>query len=169
MRTAVEVREAVHRTFLLHTDFAKKPSKAVRKWDSKTPYAVHPTWCGLTILCEEKIAEEDRYDYAEALFYHDILEDTNASLPPCVSDRVRELVEGMTFMGGSVEEMERVWERGNEIILLKLYDKVSNLMDSDWMPKEKKDKYIAYTRKLLTIVKREYGGLNITKIAEAMC
>lgn len=169
MRTAEDIINAIYKTFAAHEAWAKTPQKRVRKWDGKTPYAVHPIWCGLMVLHESGIPEEDRYDYAEALFYHDILEDTTAGIPLGVSERVRWLVDGMTFYGGTAEEMEHVWERGKEILLLKLYDKVSNLFDASWMPEEKREKYMEYVRKLVVEVEKEYGNLNIVIIAKALC
>ena len=113
--------------------------------------------------------KELRVAGAIALAFHDLLEDTTADLPADTSKRVRALVEGMTFRGGSAEEMEMVWERGTEILLLKLYDKVSNLLDGQWMDLAKAAAYKAYTLKLADVVQKEYGPLAIIKIAQAVC
>ena len=114
-------------------NFPVKPSKAVRKWDGKTPYSVHPIWCATMILHETVLAEEIRVDGSQALLFHDVLEDTLAELPSYLSDRVKKLVQDMTFESSDVE-MLKVWDKPIEVKLFKLYDKVSNLMDARWMP-----------------------------------
>lgn len=154
-------------SILAHAERPTKASKAVRKWDGRTPYGVHPVWCAMSILQETLLPEEIREVGAEALLFHDLLEDTTAGLPEGTSDRVRELVEGMTF-ASSDEEMEKVWERTAEVRLLKLYDKASNLLDGAWMAPEKLERYRAYARLLADDVELQYGLLNIVRIARAL-
>jgi len=150
-----------------HTNHATKPSKAVRKWDGKTPYWVHPVWAATTMAHEVTLPEELRAAGCAALALHDVLEDTTVGLPAGTSDRVRLLVEAMTFES-SDEEMVKVWERGSEILLLKLFDKVSNLMDGTWMTPEKRARYAAYTLRLANEVEKVWAGLTIVKIARAL-
>ncbi len=154
-------------TFLAHAEKPTKSSKAVRKWDGKTPYGIHPTWCAMTLLAETTLPEDLRNTGAQALLLHDILEDTTAGLPKGVSQEVRELVEGMTF-ASSDEEMELVWSRSREIKLLKLFDKTSNLLDASWMTREKSARYGAYLLRLCDAVEPHYDGLNIVRIARAI-
>lgn len=164
-RFALEICFALY----AHETQAKKPSKAVRKWDGKTPYGVHPLWCATTLLHETALPEDVRQRGAEALLYHDIPEDTTQTtlLEGTPSD-VLQLVVDMTFAGGSAEEMELVWERSKEVRLLKLYDKVSNLLDGAWMDALKREKYQQYTRRLADDVALNYGELNIVRIARAL-
>ncbi len=155
--------------FQAHQDHATKPSKAVRKWDGKTPYGVHPTWCAMTLLTETSLSEEIRVIGSQALLLHDVLEDTTEDLPPGTSERVSALVAEMTFES-SDEEMEKVWTRSRECKLLKLYDKTSNLLDGAWMSAEKRGRYVAYTLRLAEEVEQHFGAeLNILKIARAVC
>ena len=151
-----------------HQNCAKKPSKAVRKWDGKTPYFIHPLWCATTIATETSLEESVRNDGMQALLYHDVLEDTTKGLPEYLSDRVKGIVKDMTFEGGSEQEMKEVWNKSKEIRLFKLYDKVSNLFDGSWMDQEKRAKYMDYTKKLCEDVKKNYGKLNITEIADKL-
>lgn len=153
--------------FRVHSENAAKPSKAVRKWDGKTPYGIHPTWCAMTILAETTLPEELRYDGAEALLFHDILEDTTAALLPDTRAEVVDLVREMTFVS-SDREMVEVWGRGPTVLLLKLYDKTSNLLDGVWMSPEKRGLYNAYLLRLCDEVEKEYVELNIIKIARAI-
>lgn len=167
MLTAQELIWALTYTFQSHTNHATKPSKAVRKWDGQTPYGVHPIWCAMAILQEPMIAEELRTSAALALAYHDLLEDTTVQLPADTSQRVRDLVEHMTFTG-MADEMAQIWSKTSEIWLLKLYDKVSNLLDGQWMTSEKAATYKAYTLELADRVEANFGTLNIVKIARAI-
>lgn len=155
--------------FRAHSEQAKKPKKTIRYWDGKTPYAIHPTWCAMTLLTETNLQEYIRFEGAQALLLHDILEDTNAKLPDGISARVHHLVLEMTFES-SAQEMELVWSRSDLCQLLKLYDKVSNLLDGAWMSAEKRAKYVAYTKRLAAKVEATYGSdLNILRIAKAIC
>ena len=151
-----------------HDDHARKESKRFRKVDGKTSYAIHPIACAALLLHEQAIPEADRYAGAQALIYHDLLEDTTAELPSWLNERVRALVSAMTFKSSDAE-MEEVWERAAEVRMLKLFDKVSNLLDGGWMSEEKRRKYQNYTRRLATDVETHYGNLNIVKIAKAIC
>lgn len=152
-----------------HTQYPRKPKMATRKWDGKTPYHIHPSWCATTLLTETSLPEDLRQDGALALLYHDVLEDTNLGLPPWLSARVHSLILDMTFYGGSQEEMEKIWGKSSEVKLLKLYDKVSNLMDGAWMSAEKREEYVKYTLRLCKDVEDHFGaGLTITKIAKAI-
>lgn len=149
-----------------HADHAKKPSMAVRRWDGRTPYGIHPLWCGLTLLHETTLPKSLREAGAVALFYHDALEDTDMVLPK-LTKRVERLVRGMTF-ASSQEEEQKVWRRSKEVRLLKLCDKVSNLLDGAWMTPERRERYLAYTLRLAEDVERNYGSLNIIRIARSL-
>ena len=147
--------------------FSVKPSKAVRKWDGLTPYSVHPVWCATMVLHETALAEDIRIDGSQALLFRDVLEDTLAELPNYLSERVKNLVQDMTFESSDVE-MLKVWDKPIEVKLFKLYDKVSNLMDASWMSPEKLRKYREYTNRLTQEVQTHYGELNIVKLAKIL-
>lgn len=147
-------------------------SRSTRKWDNQTPYSIHPIWCAMTILHETDLPKDLRYDGALALLYHDVPEDTTAKLPKNLSERVRHFVKGMHFPGGTPQERKEIWDKDDEIKLLKLYDKISNLLDGIWInPREKKPprEYLRdYVQRLTNEVEEIYGSLNIVKIARAM-
>lgn len=155
-------------SFRAHSEGASKPSKAFRKWDGRTPYGIHPTWCAMTFLTETTLPHDLRQRGTAALLLHDVLEDTTFGLPEGMPEDVRRLVNEMTFES-SDEEMELIWSRSNEVRLLKLYDKTSNLLDAIWMSQEKKTKYTAYLLRLCETVQPLYGELNIIRIARAIC
>lgn len=149
---------------IAHSRYPKKPSKAFRKWDGKTPYAVHPIWCAMTIMSEESLSEEIRVLGSKVLLLHDIIEDTNVELPSDLDPEVKRLVLEMTFPGGTAQEMEEIWERSDLCKLFKLFDKVSNLLDVGWMDVEKFKDYRQYTRKLAREVERKFGFLNVMRM-----
>lgn len=152
-----------------HTDKPLKPSKAFRKWDQKTLYATHPIWCAMTILTETTLPEDVRYKGCQILILHDILEDTEIdNLTGIVSEDIIQSVKDMTF-DSSAAEMLQIWDLSPFIKLLKLYDKVSNLLDGTWMDKEKADKYKYYVIRLCRAVELAYGNLNIVKMARSLC
>jgi len=149
-----------------HDRFPREPRKRFRKWDQRTPYAIHPVWCAMTILTEMSLPEDVRQDGALALLLHDILEDTMELLPSDLSPRVEALVEEMTFESYE-REVEDIWNRSEVCHLLKLYDKVSNLLDANWRT-DKRDQYVAYTLRLCETVEQRWGTLNIVRIARAI-
>ncbi len=151
------------RSHLLHPN---NPAYAFRIWDKETPYGIHPVWCAMTILHETGLSKEIRENGAEALLFHDILEDTSAKLPEGTSPAVRELVDGMIFLSFKEEKTE-VWNRKPEIRLLKLYDKVSNMLDGSWRKKEDWNAYLEYTLNLIDDVESHFGPLNISHIARS--
>ena len=151
-----------------HRDYATSPRKALRYWDVQTPYSIHPIWCAMTLLTETSLPKGVRENGSIAQLYHDVLEETTAKLPEDLPERTRYLVEQMTFPGGSSQEMEEIWNRENEVKLLKLYDKVSNLLDGTWMDSDKSQQYRDYTKRLMGEVEAAYGELNIVRIARAI-
>ena len=150
-----------------HSELAKEPKKRVRYWDQKTPYYVHPIWCSSTLLQETSLPDDIRLDGSSALLYHDVLEDTNAKLPYWLSDNVKGLISKLTFKS-SEEAWKTMWKEDKVIRLLKLYDAVSNLMDSVWMKPKKRKKHIDNIEKLCKDVESNYGELNIVKIAKGL-
>lgn len=164
---AQEILAHLMLTVQAHSLYAKSPKKAVRFADGKTPYSVHPIWCAMTIACEHALPEPLRLWGIEVLFFHDVIEDTDFVLPTSTGSEVKDGVRAMTFESYDAE-CEHIWEAQPEIRLLKLYDKVSNLLDAGWMPKKKLEQYKAYTRKLAVDVKNNFGDLNIVRIAFVM-
>lgn len=156
-----------------HTQHSKRGN--TRTWDKQTPYAVHPLLCAMMFLQETRLsgdAKRKRPQCALALIYHDFVEDTKVALPAWLPRGVLKLIDLMTFSGevGSTEiEKQQIWNLPPIIRLLKLYDKVSNLLDGAWMPDEKwNEQYVPYVLELASDVEKNYGGLNIVKIARAI-
>jgi (p)ppGpp synthase/HD superfamily hydrolase len=148
-----------------HTHRPKAAKNKFRYWDKKTPYYIHPLWCAMTLLTETSLPKKLRENGAVALLYHDLLEDTNAKLPKTLDKKITFYVQQLTFYGGFEEERKLLLNKGIEIKLLKLYDKVSNLLDGSWMNKKERKIYTDFTKKIMIEVEKYYGLLNIVKIA----
>lgn len=159
-----------HFAFIInaHQSHPKKRGNAFRSWDQKTPYSIHPIWCAMTILTETALPRKLREEGYITLLYHDVIEDTTKKLPSSFNKNIYALIRDMTYQGGINEEMKQIWDKSPKIRLLKLYDKISNLLDASWMTPQKKKIYQQYTKKLLKDVKSNYGELNITKIAQGV-
>lgn len=102
------------------------------------------------------------------MLWHNTLEDTNLPLPGNTNGEVVRLVHEMTFESFR-DEQDKIWDCRDEVKLLKLYDKVSILLDAVWMKDEKWNHLVVYTQKLRQFVLETYGDLNIVKIANAVC
>lgn len=151
-------------SFVMSAHADSQTKDPVRRWDKKTPYSIHPIWCAMSLLHETLLPEGLRIRGSQALLLHDILEDTGMEIPSIVAPGVIELVQDMSFSSSAVE-FEEIWNKSGEVKLLKLYDKVSNLMDGAWMSDEKSAKYRNFTRRLADLAYKNYGLLNIVKIA----
>lgn len=151
-----------------HQNNPKEPKDAVRFFDMKTPYSIHPLWCATSIAAETALNKKTREEGTLTLLYHDVLEDTNKKLPDWLNKRIKYLINEMVFYGGIEQENKEIWNKPREIRLYKLYDKVNNLMMGNWMNIKKRKCYEEYTKKLLNDVLKNYGELNITKIAKSL-
>ena len=165
---ADEMAAAIQHSIAAHSHFPIAPSNAIRYWDGRTPYAIHPIWCAMTLLSETALPDGLRHEGYLALLWHDILEDTTLGLPDDCPPNVRRLVEEMTFAGLD-DEIARLWERSDTARLLKLYDKVSQFFDGTWLTDERWGRLLEHTLRLQEFVERTYGELNIVRIARAVC
>ncbi|MBI5841622.1 MAG: hypothetical protein HZB19_16140 [Chloroflexi bacterium] len=165
---ANEIKASIEVTIDAHTHHGKTDDAKIRLWDRSTPYAIHPIWCGMTLLTETSLAEDVRLIGYKALLWHDILEDTDFPLPEEVEPEVKTLVEEMTFPDGFEQEKIFLWERSSIAKLMKLYDKVSNLLDAAWMPDEQWNDHVSHALQLTDFVEKTYGNLNIVKISRAV-
>jgi hypothetical protein len=102
------------------------------------------------------------------LLYHDVLEDTTASLPEDLPKQISTWIGDMTFHGGFEEEQVELFSKTKEVLLFKLYDKTSNLLDAAWMDDDLHKIYLDFTKKLAAEVEKNYGRLNIMGILESI-
>jgi hypothetical protein len=158
---------AIDHTIRAHGEHPRTPNDRVRFHDSRTPYAIHPIWCAMTLLSETTLPFDLRVYGYQALLWHDLLEDTHLILPEGTAEDVRVLVGEMTF-ASFAEEREQIWQRSQTAQLLKLYDKVSNLLDGSWMSDAKWNDYVAHPEVLAQFASERFGNLNIVRIARAI-
>ncbi len=150
-----------------HTVHARKEKDRYRRWDRETPYFIHPIWCAMTLLAEDKLSSEIRAEGAQVLLLHDILEDTTERLPDYIDEEIVKLVLDMTYESSEVERRD-VWSKSAIIKLLKLYDKVSNWLDNIWMDEKHLNDNREYILRLTQFVRENYGELNIVIMAESL-
>jgi len=165
---AKEIKSSIEHAIEAHINHYKEEKRALRYHDEKTPYVVHPIWCAMTLLTETKLSDDIRRLGYQALLWHDILEDTNLPLPDSTDQRVADLVHEMTFQDSDEEKIE-LWNKSDNVKLLKLYDKVSNLLDGTWMEPYKWNQSVDLTIRLAEEVFSKFGDLNIVKMARAIC
>lgn len=159
---------AVKHAITWHDRYARKPANRFRERPTEgAPYGIHPVWAAMTILHERALPEDLRHDGALALAYHDVLEDTTKDLPRGTPKRVCEFVRAMTFNSFD-EERELLWNLPPEIRLLKLYDKVSNFMDGEWMYPNRRLIHREHLNRLVEDVGTHWGNLNIVIMAQAL-
>ena len=152
-----------------HQEKVLPAAKALRTFPSgeKTPYFMHSLWCANMLWLDSDLPESIRYPGAQALLFHDILEDTSASLPNDISYEVKYLVQEMTYKGGFNEEKTAVLTKPPIVQLLKLYDKTATLYDGDMKPGRVYE-WTEFMLKLINVVEREYGTLNIVLLAREL-
>lgn len=147
-------------------DSIERYKKLTRRFDNKTPYFIHPLWCAMTILSETNLPKDLKEIGALTLLYHDVLE-SDGKLPEFLPKKVKDYVKLMTYKHFS-DEVEDKSNQLREIKLFRLYDKVSNILDSSWMTIDKKKQYIKYIKYLLKDVEENYPDLNIIKICKGV-
>ncbi len=148
----------------------EKVKNSSQHYDLKAPAWMHSVWCATMIMHEIALLTSGEIrSYSLVLLYHDILEDTVAGLPNWINDqKIIDLLKHMTFSGGSKQEMQEIWDKPKEVRLMKLFDKVSNLLDGAWMNEEKATAYKEYVHRLADDVEKNYGELNIVRIARTL-
>lgn len=168
MTFAQMLDQAIEHAFDAHTHRAKDPKQALRVLDGKTPFAIHPVSCALTILGETDLPEDVRHDLALALAFHDLLEDTHDSLPDWLPERPARWVREMTFKGGTREEQLVIWDREPVIRLGKFVDKSDTLKDANWMTPHGLKFWCQYVLELADDAEANYGTLNVVVMARAL-
>lgn len=111
------------------------------------------------ILREEGISDEN---ILNAALLHDVLEDTSITkeyLQFHFGKDVAEIIDLMSKwdswktvhckMKGNIDEMENIWRRYPESTLIKMADRLHNLMTIDGFKKEKQREYIQETKEIL--------------------
>lgn len=151
-----------------HQEKVLPTAKALRTFASgeKNPYFSHTLWCSMSALLETRLPESIRDDAAIALLFHDILEDTSAPLPESLTPGAVKLIQDMTYENFQ-QEVTEVLEKDSVVHLVKLYDKVATLYDGA-LRSFRYPEWLDFTEKLIDLVERAYGDLNIVILGKAL-
>jgi len=141
-----------------------------RDGDHPLPYIVHPIEVLSNLRYVGRVIDEDLLCVA---ILHDVLEETSATpeaIEEAVGHRVRELVVELTRKEPSAEETDgmskpEIWQLRSKMLLgeiekmspdaqqVKLADRLSNVQEAKrTKSKEKLERYLAQTKKILKIV-----------------
>lgn len=135
--------------------------------DGKVPFIVHPMWCALTLLNDQRIPFEERELGYQVLLLHDILEDTSLEIPDYIDPKVLEHVKEMTH--NTWEEEQNIDSKSPFIKLLKLCDKIASMYDETVRDEPvRRKEWKALTQKLLNDVKNHYGEIRLVTLAKAI-
>lgn len=132
--------------------------------DGKVPYIMHPLWCATLLLNDQLIPFKKRKLGFQVLLLHDVIEDTDLSMPDWISREVRNYVQEMTF--STWEEAKR--EKPKKSIFMKLlflYDALSSMYEFH-VSKKKQKEWKKLTNDLLEEVENHYGNIRIVQIAK---
>lgn len=137
--------------------FAKEKHEGQFRADGKTPYIEHPIKVAELLLKYKKSRNIDLIIAAGLL--HDTLEDTYTSYHELI-DNFGEIVASMVMEVTTASYMPRLIGKGhylkhkmldmsNYSLCIKLADRMANLMDSNTLPLERKQKTIADTYEII--------------------
>jgi len=161
-----------HKDFKKLLDFVYKAhqehnTKCDFRQKGKVPFIVHPIWCALTLLNDQRIPFKERKIGYQILLLHDVLEDTSLDMPNYVDSKVVKGVKEMTH--SSWEEEQNISKKSNFIKLLKLCDKIASMYDETVKrgPKRRREWKIL-TQKLLKDVENHYGNIQLVILAKAI-
>lgn len=133
----------------------------------KVPFMVHPVWCALTILNDQRIPFTERELGYQVLLLHDVLEDTSLEIPDYVDQKVLDCVKEMTH--DNWEDEQKIDDKSHFIKLLKLCDKVSSMYDENVREDAvRRKEWKTLTQKLLVDVKNHYGNIRLVTLAKAV-
>ncbi len=138
-------------------DFATKKHAGQFRADGKTPYIVHPIKVAEIVRRVKQSADID-YIVAAALL-HDTLEDTYTSYQE-LKDEFGEMVASMVMevttasyvpllIGKSNYLKRKMEDMSSYALVVKLADRLANILDSASLPPERKDRLIVDTADII--------------------
>lgn len=153
-------------------DFAYKAyqennvTKQEYRQKGKVPYLIHPLWCAMILITDQRISWKERELGFQALILHDVLEDTSLKLPRWVKPAVKALVKEMTFKSWE-EALREIPKKNNFVKLLLLVDALSSMYENH-VSLAKRKKWKEITEKLLRDVEKNYGNIRLVQIGKAI-
>lgn len=161
-----ELKRLLDYAYIAHQE---KSTRDPFRQEGKLPFVIHPVWCALTLLNDNRVPFADRQMGYQALLLHDVLEDTSAGLPDFISPEVAVLVKEMTYQTWE-EEQAAVLKKSPLLKLMKLLDKTATMYD-EGMKKggdKKKREWKVLTAQLVQHVEKEYGNIRAVTLAKAL-
>lgn len=142
--------------------FATEKHAGQYRADGKTPYIEHPKMVAKLLLKYKKSRNIDLIIAAGLL--HDTLEDTYTSYRELL-DNFGEIVASMVMEVTTASYMPRLMGKGNYLkhkmldmsnysLCIKLADRMANLIDSDTLPPERRQKIIADTYEIIEFLEQ---------------
>jgi (p)ppGpp synthase/HD superfamily hydrolase len=135
--------------------------------DGKVPFVVHPLWCALTMLNDQRIPFDERRIGYQVLLLHDVLEDTDMQVPDDVPEEVVSLVRDMTH--ASWDEEQDIFAKTDFVKMLKLADKIASMYDETVRPDPvRRRQWKELTERLAVDVEAHYGNIRLVTLAKAI-
>ena len=142
--------------------FATKKHAGQFRADGVTPYIEHPIKVAELVVKYKKSRNIDQIVAAALL--HDVLEDTYTSyqeLKDCFGEMVASMVMEVTtasympvLVGKSNYLKHKMLDMSPYALVIKLADRLSNVMDCGSLPKEKIEKLIADTEEIIEFLEK---------------
>ncbi len=143
-------------------EFAKTKHKGQFRADGVTPYINHPIQVAEIVKRVKKSADID--SIVAAALLHDTLEDTYTSYRE-LTDEFGEMVASMVMevttasyvpmlIGKSNYLKHKMVEMSNYALVIKLSDRLANLIDSKTLPQDKKNKLILDTYEIIDYIEK---------------
>lgn len=134
--------------------------------DGKVPYFVHPLWCATMLVTDTRIPYKERELGFKTLILHDVLEDTDLTLPDWVEPEVVELIKQMTFKS-SDSALDLVSSEPINIKLLHLADGLSSMYE-EHVSEKRRSKWKTILATNLVDIESHYGNIRLVQIAKAI-
>jgi hypothetical protein len=135
--------------------------------NEKVPFIVHPIWCALTLLNDQRIPFKERELGYQVLLLHDIIEDTSLVVPDYIDQKVLDCVKEMTH--DTWEEEKNIEKKSDFIKLLKLCDKIASMYDETVRNDlQRRKEWKILTQKLFVDVEKHYGNIRLVTLAKAI-
>ncbi|MFH1766680.1 MAG: hypothetical protein ABH826_01145 [Patescibacteria group bacterium] len=132
----------------------------------RVPYTVHPMWCATMLICDTKIPRKQRELGFKALILHDVLEDTDMTLPKWVEPRVQKIVQELTFESPA-DALKQIFGKSHFIKLLLLIDMLASMYEDHVSPHHR-GLWKKAVHHLIKEVEEKYGNTRIVQVAKVI-
>ncbi|NTV22435.1 MAG: hypothetical protein HGB03_02595 [Candidatus Yonathbacteria bacterium] len=163
----IEAKEFKQLVDLVYSAHQEHNTRKDYRQEGTVPFVVHPLWCALTLLNDQRIPFEERRIGYQALLLHDVLEDTDMDIPEDISREVVALVQEMTH--ASWDDEQNISGKSHIVKLLKLTDKIASMYDETVRPDPvRRRQWKELIERLLADVEVHYGNIRLVTLAKAI-